>query len=156
MSLKAQLDHIFKESMKSGDSLKVSVIRLLRSQIKNREIDKRGDLVEDEVMGILSTAVKQRRDSIEQFARGGREDLVQKETHELEFLLTFLPRPLTSDELHQEVVEAIKSVGAIGPQDMGKVMKVLVSRLKGRADGGVVQSQVKELLQRQSVSERPT
>jgi len=148
MSLKARLDQVLNESLKAGDTLKVSAIRLLRSSIKNREIEKRGELTEEEILGLVSSAVKQRKDSIEQFSKGGREDLVRKETQEMEFLLGFLPQPLSPEALEREIQDAIRAAEAAGPQDIGKVMKILMPRLKGRADGSQVQTRVKEQLQR--------
>lgn len=147
MAIKARLDQSLTAALKSGDSLKASAIRLLKAGIKNREIEKRGELTDDEVIGLVSSAVNQRKDSIEQFARGGREDLVRKETQEMEFLMTFLPEPLSSEALDQEIRGAITEAGASGIQDMGKVMKVLMPRIKGRADGAAVQSRVRDLLQ---------
>ncbi|MBI4715572.1 MAG: GatB/YqeY domain-containing protein [Nitrospirae bacterium] len=147
MAIKARLDQSLTAALKSGDSLKASTIRLLKAGIKNREIEKRGELTDDEVIGLVSSAVKQRKDSIEQFARGGREDLVRKETQEMEFLMTFLPEPFSPEALDQEIRGAIAEAGASGIQDMGKVMKALMPRIKGRADGAAVQSRVRDLLQ---------
>jgi uncharacterized protein YqeY len=147
MSLKERFDQILKESLKSGDHTKVSTVRLLRSTIKNREIEKRGELTEEEILGLISSAVKQRKDSIEQFSKGGRGDLVQKETQEMEFLMSFLPQPLSLEDLEREIGDAIQSSKASGPQDVGKVMKILMPRIKGRADGSLVQNRVKERLQ---------
>src|SRR3990170_1833604 len=109
MSLKVRLDQALNESLKAGDTVKVSTIRLLRSAIKNREIEKRGELTEEEILGLISSAVKQRKDSIEQFSKGGREDLVRKETEEMEFLLSFLPQPLSPEALEREIQDAIRT-----------------------------------------------
>jgi hypothetical protein len=146
-ALKDRLNLEFNEALKSGDSLKVSVIRLLRSHMKNREIDQHGELSEQEILVIIAAAVKQRRDSIEQFSKGGREDLVQKETKEMEILQRYLPQPLSREELEIVIRGAIHEAGANGPNDMGKVMKMIMSKVKGRADGALLQARVREILQ---------
>jgi len=146
-ALKDRLNREFNEALKSGDSLKVSVIRLLRSHMKNREIDQRTELSEEDVVVIIAAAVKQRRDSIEQFSKGGREDLAQKETKEMEILQQYLPQPLSREELEILIRGAIQEAGATGPNDMGKVMKVVMPKVKGRADGALLQARVREILQ---------
>lgn len=137
-----------KEAMKGGDPLKVSVIRMLRASIKNKEIEKgKGQpLTDSEVMELIASSIKQHKDSIEQFAKGKRDDLVAKEQKELELLRNFLPPPLTPQELEQKIREAIQASGATGPKDMGKVMKVVMPQLVGRADGSAVNKLVKDLL----------
>jgi uncharacterized protein YqeY len=146
-ALKDRLNREFNEALKSGDSLKVSVIRLLRSHMKNREIDQRTELSEEDVVVIIAAAVKQRRDSIEQFSKGGREDLAQKETKEMEILQRYLPQPLPREELEILIRGAIQEAGATGPNDVGKVMKVVMPKVKGRADGALLQARVREILQ---------
>lgn len=147
MMLLDRLTQELKESLKSREERKVSVIRLLKSTIKNREIEKRRPLTEDEIIDIIVSAVKQRRESIEQFSKGGREDLVRKETEEIEILQTFLPKLLSEKELLAEIRRAIEEVDASSPKDIGKVMRVLMPRIKGRADGSKVNSLVKELIE---------
>jgi uncharacterized protein YqeY len=142
-----RLTEELKTSLKAGNHTKVSVIRLLKASIKNREIEKMASLTEDEIIDIIMSAVKQRRESIEQFQKGRREDLVQKETSEIEILHTFLPQPLSDEELVNEIRTVIGEVGASSPKDMGKVMKVLMTRVKGRAEGAKVSSLVKELME---------
>ena len=136
-----------KESLKAGNQTKVSVIRLLKATIKNKEIEKRAPLTEDEIIDVIMSAVKQRRESIEQFQKGGREDLVQKETSEIGILQTFLPQPLSKEDLANEIKAVIKEVGASSQKDMGKVMKTVLTRIKGRAEGAMVSSLVKELME---------
>lgn len=137
-----------KEAMKGGDPLKVSVIRMLRASIKNKEIEKGKShpLTDADVMELIASSIKQHRDSIEQFAKGKRDDLVAKEQKELELLQNFLPPPLTPQELEQKIREAIQASGATGLKDMGKVMKVVMPQLVGRADGSAVNKLVKDLL----------
>ena len=147
MSLLNRLTEELKEALRAGNHTKLSVIRLLKSSIKNREIEKMAPLTDEEVIGIIMTALKQRRESIEQFQKGGREDLVQKEKSELEVLQTFLPQQLSEEELAGEIQAVIREVGASSPKDMGKVMKILMIRLKGRAEGAKVSSLVKELME---------
>ena len=114
--------------------------------MKNREIDKRAALEEADVLQVLGTQAKQRRESIEQYRAGGREDLAAKEEAELVVLQEFLPRGLDEDELRAAVVAAVAEVGATGPRDMGRVMGVLMPRLLGRAEGGAVNRLVREVL----------
>lgn len=146
--LQEKLMEEMKEAMKGGDPLKVSVIRMLRASIKNKEIEKgKGQpLTDSEVMELIASSIKQHKDSIEQFAKGKRDDLVAKEQKELELLRNFLPPPLTPQELEQKIREAIQASGATGPKDMGKVMKVVMPQLVGRADGSAVNKLVKDLL----------
>jgi uncharacterized protein YqeY len=147
MSLLNRLTEELKEALRAGNHIKLSVIRLLKSSIKNREIEKMAPLTDEEIIDIIMTALKQRRESIEQFQKGGREDLVQKEKSELEVLQTFLPQQLSEEELVGEIRAVIREVGASSPKDMGKVMKILMIRLKGRAEGAKVSSLVKELME---------
>ena len=148
--LQEKLVEEMKEAMKSGDQLKVSVIRMLRASIKNKEIDKgKGQPLTDvDVMELIMSSIKQHKDSIEQFAKGKRDDLVEKEQKEVELLQKFLPQPLTQQELEQKIREAIQASGATGIKDMGKVMKIAMPQLVGRADGSAVSQLVKDLLSR--------
>jgi hypothetical protein len=146
--LKKKLNEEMKTSMKSGDALRLSVIRLLKSSIKNKEIErgKGAELNDQEVMEVIVSAVKQRNDAIEQFVKGNRGDLAEKEKKEIEILNTFLPQPLTEPEVKSLVSKAISETGAAGIKDMGKVMKTLMPQILGRADNGAVSKMVKELL----------
>ncbi len=146
MTLLDRLSEDLKEAMKSGNTVKSSVIRLLKSTIKYREIEKKGPLSDEEVIEVVMSGIKQRRDSIEQFSKGGREDLVKKEGSELEILQAYLPEPLTDEELAAEVKAVMKEVGATSAKDMGRVMKALMPRVKGRAEGTKISSIVKELM----------
>lgn len=146
MTLHDRFSGDLKESLKGGNSIKSSVIRLLKSAVKYREIEKKAPLSDDEVIEVIMSGIKQRRDSIEQFSKGGRSDLVEKETTEIGILQAYLPQPLTDEELVDEVKAAMKEVGATSAKDMGKVMKAVMPRLKGRAEGTKVSSIVKELM----------
>jgi len=141
-----------KTAMRDGDALKVSVIRLLRASIKNKEISKgkSNPLTEQEILETVISATKQRKDSIELFTKGGRTDLVAKEQKELEILQTFLPQSLSMEELRAKAEAVIKELGASGPKDMGKVMKLLMPQVVGRVDGSAVGQVVKDLLAQSS------
>jgi uncharacterized protein len=147
MSLLEKLNEDLKLAMKASDSLKVSVLRMAKSSIKNREIDTRKALSDDDIIHILNTLAKQRRESIEQFSKGGRQDLAEKETAELAILQSYLPEQITPEELDRIVLEAINESSAAGIKDMGKVMRLVMTRTKGSADGKLVNQRVKELLE---------
>jgi len=148
MSLKERLSEEMKQAMKAGDPVRLSVIRLLRASIKNREIERGKDqsLTDTDLIELVVSAVKQRREAIEQYTKGGRLDLVKKEQDELEILQSFLPKSLSEEELETKIREAVQATGASGIKDMGKVMKTLMPQVLGRADNAQVSQRVKELL----------
>ncbi len=146
MELKARVAEDMKAALRSGDKLRVSVLRLLTALVKNREVEKRGPLTEAEMTQAVTASVKQRQEAIEAYRRGGRQDLVDKESAELAILQSYLPAPLTTEELAGLVREAIREAQATSPKEMGKVMAVLMPRVTGRADGRVVSSMVREAL----------
>ena len=148
MKLRQRLTNEMKEGMRSRDTLRVSVLRLLLASIKNKEIEKGkgAELSEEELLRVISAAAKQRRDSIEQFSKAGREDLAEKEGQELKVLLNFLPEALSSESLREKVEEAIATTGATGIKEMGRVMKVLIPQLVGRAEGGAIRQMVQRCL----------
>lgn len=148
MSLLQKFDDELKVAIKTSDKLKVSVLRMAKAALKNRQIEKRGELSEEEVLSVISMLSKQRRESIEQFSKGGRDDLANKEKQELEILQSYMPSQLTPEELDRIIVETIKESSAQGIKDMGKVMRLLMPRIKGAADGKVVNQRVKELLEK--------
>jgi uncharacterized protein YqeY len=131
---------------KAKDKIRLSALRMLKSGLHNREIDMKRELGEAEFLQLLSSMVKQRKDSIEQFAKGGRTDLVEKEEAELRVIEEFLPMQLSEEELDVAIMEAVHEVGAEGVRDMGKVMKVLMPKLTGRADGKTIGEKVKARL----------
>jgi uncharacterized protein YqeY len=147
MSFLQKLDGDLKMSLKASDKLKVSVLRMTKAALKNRQIEKGGELSEDDIIAVLSSLSKQRRESIEQFSKGGREDLAEKEREELSILQSYLPEQLKPEELDGIIAESIKESSARGPKDMGKVMRLVMSRVKGSADGKVVNQRVKDLLE---------
>jgi uncharacterized protein len=148
MSFLQKLDDDLKIALKASDSLKVSVLRMTKAALKNRQIEKRGDLSEEEILAVLSTLAKQRRESIEQFSQGGREDLAEKERLELIILQSYLPEQISPEELDVIINEAIKETSAKGAKDMGKVIRLVMSRTKSAADGKMVSQRVKDLLER--------
>ncbi|NOY63922.1 MAG: GatB/YqeY domain-containing protein [Nitrospirae bacterium] len=136
-----------RESLKSANKTKVSVLRMIKASIKNREIDKGSPLTDEEIIEVLVSLVKQRRESIEEFRRAGRNDLVKQEEEELSILQSYMPEQLSEEELVNLIRAAIEEAGATSPRDMGKVMKLIMPRVKGRADGKVVNQKVREILQ---------
>ena len=146
MGLREKIDADTKEALKSGAKDKVSTLRMLNAALKNKQIDKRRPLNEEEVIETVRLLIKQRKDSIEQFAKGGRQDLVDKETAEVAVLEAYLPQQLAREELEVMVRDAISQTGAQGARDMGKVMKALIPLVGGRADGKLVSELVKNAL----------
>ena len=146
MGLREQIDGDIKDAMKAGAKDKVSALRMLSAALKNRQIEKRAPLTDGEVQDTVRSLIKQRKDSIEQFTKGGRQDLVDKETAEVAFLEVYLPQQLAKDEVEKIVREIIAQTGAQGAKDMGKVMKALVPLIAGRADNKLVSELVKSSL----------
>ena len=146
MSLLKKLDEDLITALKKSDKLKLSVLRMAKAAVKNQQIDKGRELQDEEILAIFSTLAKQRRESIEQFLKGGRDDLVQQETLELEILQSYMPAQLSAQEIDDMIFQAIKESSAKNEGDMGKVMKILAPRIKGVADGKRVNNRVRELL----------
>lgn len=146
MSLLNDIDHCFKTTLKNQHRLELSTLRLLKTALKNRQIQERRSLTEAEVVGVITSQVKQRRDSIEEFRRAGRNDLAQQEEEELRFLLSFLPKQLTPTEIRRELESIISEIKAVGPGDLGRVMKAAMPKMAGRADGKAINLVAKELL----------
>ena len=146
MSVKEQLDQELKTAMREKDALKLSVIRMLKSAVKYREIELMKPLDEAGVLAVISSEIKRRRDSVEQYTAGNRADLADKETAEIKVLQAWLPAQLGLEELQKLVEAAVQKSGAQGPKDMGAVMKLLVPETQGKADGKVVSDMVKARL----------
>jgi len=132
--------------MKSGDSLRLSVVRLLRTRLKETQIEKRRDLTDEEGYKVVMSEVSKRKEAVELFKKGGREDLASRELKEIEVLETYLPPKLSEDEVKVIVAESIKEAGASAPGDLGKVMKVVMPKVTGRAEGSLINRIVRELL----------
>lgn len=143
MGLREQIDSDIKDAMKSGAKDKVSALRMLSAALKNKQIEKRAPLTDGEVSDTVRSLIKQRKDSIEQFGKGGRQDLVDKEAAEVAILEVYLPQQMAREEVEKIVREVISQTGAQGAKDMGKVMKALVPVLAGRADNKLVSELVK-------------
>ncbi len=164
MTLKEKISQDFKEAFKAKEEQKVSVLRLLNSSIKNKELEKRiklsktitdeaelsrqCQLADEEVLSVIGSEAKRRKDSIEQYNQGGRPELAAQEEEEYQILAAYLPVQMTEEEIRKEVVSAIKESGATSAQDMGKIMKVLMPKVKGKSDGGLVNKIVKEELEK--------
>lgn len=150
MSLRQKIGKDMIDAQKSGDKLKLGVIRMLRSEIKYKEIEKKTELEEEEVISVLSSAAKKRRESIEEFSKGNRTDLVEKETKELEIIRQYLPQQMAVDEVSQLIEQAVTETGASSMTDKGKVMAALMPKIKGRFDGKEANLLVSQRLSRES------
>ncbi len=146
MNLKKSLENEMKEALKSKDSLKLQTIRFLLAQIKNKEIDQRRELADEEIYKVIQTLVKQRKESIEFSEKAGRSDLVDKEKAELKILESYLPKMLSEEEILKIIDEVAGEIGASGSKDFGKLMKAVMAKVAGRADGNKVNELVKKRL----------
>ena len=146
MALKERLDADLKTAMKDKDAVRLSVVRLLKSAIKYREIELAKTLDDVEIHGVIASEIKRRRESVEQYRAGNRPDLADREEAEIRILQAWLPAQLTVDELRAKVDEVVRRVGASGPRDMGAVMKVLLPEVQGKAEGKTVSELVKARL----------
>jgi hypothetical protein len=147
MELKERLNRELGQSMKAGEKIKVSTIRMILAGIKNAEIAKRGELDEDELLSVLAREAKRRKEAIEEFKKGNRQDLVDKETQELKVIESYLPEQLSEEDVRKIITEVMQEVGASSPGDLGRVMGRVMPRLKGRADGKLVNQIVREALE---------
>lgn len=146
MSLKAKISEDMKSAMKARETARLGAIRLLLAAIKQREVDDRVELDDAGVLAVIDKMLKQRRDSIAQYEKAGRQDLVDAEKLEVDVLTGYMPQALSPEEIQAALAEAIAASGAAGPQDMGKVMAVLKPKLAGRADMSQVSGLVKAAL----------
>lgn len=146
MSIKERLKTDMIAAMKNKEKERLEAIRFIQAAIKKQEVDTRKDLDDTAVIAILNNQVKQRKDSIEQFRKGGREELAAKEESELKILQAYLPAQLSSAELEALVAATIQETGAAGMKDLGSVMKALQPKILGRADGGAVSALVRQKL----------
>jgi hypothetical protein len=147
MSLKERIISDMTAAMKSRDAARTSTLRMVKAAVMNREIEKGGELTDEEMRGALQSLVKQRRDSVEQYEKGGRPELADKERAEIEVIEAYLPQAASSEEIEEAVNQAISETGATSIRDMGKVMKAAQARLAERsADGRVVSEIVKAKL----------
>ena len=144
--LKQKLNDDLKQALRSGDKAKTSTLRLLLSAMKYAEIAKQAPVTDPDILGVIAKEIKQRKESIEAFKQGNRQDLVAKEEAEMAVLNSYMPQQLTREEIIAEARQVIAEVGAQGPGDKGKVMPKLIAKLKGRADGREINAIVTELL----------
>ena len=147
MSLKQKLQEDLKSSMKNKDTNKKSVITLIRASIKQYEVDNRVELGDEEITDLIAKQLKQTRDSRDEFAKAGREDLVEKADAEIEILKEYLPQQLSEEELIEIVISTISEVGATSMKDMKNIMSSIMPKVKGRADGKLINELVKKNLQ---------
>jgi uncharacterized protein YqeY len=146
MGLLEKLQNEMKQAMKNKDRDRLSTIRMLISEIKKVQIDSKKDLSDEEIVKILQKYAKQRKDAIEQYKNAGREDLVEKEEKELKIVNEFLPEQLSEEEVEKIVAETIEELNASSMKDMGRVMKAVMSKIAGKADGSIVSKIVKNKL----------
>jgi uncharacterized protein YqeY len=146
MSIQGRLVDDMKSAMKAGDKMRVATIRMLRAQLKNAQIAKGTELSPEDELSVLTKAAKIRKEAIKFYEQGEREDLLQKETQELEIISQYLPQQLSDEEVERIVVEIIERVGAVSLKDLGKVMPEAMKELKGKADGKRVQELVRKKL----------
>jgi len=146
MNFKERIEKEMVAAVRAKDKIRLSALRLVKNGLHNKEIDLHRELTDAEFLQMVAGMVKQRKDSIELFAKGGRVDLVEKEEAELKVVLEFMPAQMTEAEVDAEIAKAIEETGAAGPKDMGKVMKVLMPRLAGKADGKMAGDKVKAKL----------
>ncbi|MCX5889579.1 MAG: GatB/YqeY domain-containing protein [Deltaproteobacteria bacterium] len=146
MPLSQQLDQALKTALKNQQPVAASTLRMLKSGIHYREVELKRSLSEDELLAVVATQAKQRREAIGEYTKAGRPELAKKEEEELSILLSFLPQQLSSAECEVEVSGIIAELGASGPKDLGRVMKAAMARLAGRADGKVIQEIARQRL----------
>ena len=142
MTLQEKIQAHITDAMRGKDSLRLNTLRMMKSAVKNKEIEKMKALEEGEVLSIFGTLVKQRKDSIEQFRKGGREELAQKEEAEIKIIEEYLPAAASEDDIRRAIDEAVQETGATSMKDMGKVMKAALARLAGKTADGARVSQI--------------
>ena len=149
MALKDTISQDLKNAMKSGEKLRLETLRTIRAALMEKEIEKRGSgnpMSPEDELGVLTTAAKKRKESIEQFQNGGRPELAEQERQELAIIQEYLPKQISQEELEKAVRDIVSQAGAAGPGDFGKVMPQVMKQLKGKADGRLIQETVKKLL----------
>jgi uncharacterized protein YqeY len=146
MSLQEQISAALKDAMRARDEAQMATLRLVLTAIKKREKEARSLLEDQEVISVITAQIKQRRESIEQYRKAGREDLAQSEENELQILQGYMPEQVSEEEISNTLDEIIAEVGAVSMKDMGKVMKAAMARLAGKAEGGAINAMVKAKL----------
>lgn len=146
MSLQEQISAALKDAMRARDEAKMATLRLVLTAIKRREKETRSQLEDQEVISVIGSQIKQRRESIEQYRKAGREDLAQTEENELQILQGYMPEQASEEEISNTLDQIIAEVGAVSMKDMGKVMKAAMAKLAGKAEGGAINAMVKAKL----------
>ena len=146
MSLQEQISAALKDAMRARDEAKMTTLRLVLTAIMKREKEARSLLEDQEVISVITSQIKQRRESIEQYRKAGREDLAQTEENELQILQGYMPEQVSEEEISNTLDEIIAEVGAVSMKDMGKVMKAAMAKLTGKAEGGAINAMVKAKL----------
>jgi uncharacterized protein len=146
MSLSQEIEENFKKALKSKDSARISALRMLRAAIKNKEVDRRRKLEDEEILSVVKGLIRQGKEAREQFEKGGRADLAEKEKFELDLYSAFLPIQAPLPEIEEIINQVIREIKASGMKDMGKVMKEAMARLAGRAEGQTIQAIAKQKL----------
>lgn len=149
MDILKKIDDDLSTSLKAKDEIRVSTLRMMKAALKNAEIEKRqkGGLKEEDITGVLSSLVKQRMESVEQYTKAGRVDLADKESREIEIIQEYLPEQLSEEEIESLIRSAIQETGVSSVKEIGRLMKVLMPKVKGRADGRVVNEKVRDILE---------
>ena len=146
MSIRQTISDDMKTFMRAKDTARLGAIRLLQASIKQKEVDERIELNDDQILAVIQKMLKQRKDSIEAYQQANRQDLIDQEQLEIEVLTKYMPEPLSDEEINQYIEEAIATTGAVDMKDMGKVVGVLKSKVAGRADMGKVSKLVRQKL----------
>jgi|SRR3989338_457253 len=144
--LKEKIQQEMKDALKSGDSQKRTLLGMVLSAVKNKEIEKRSELTDEDVIGVISSEIKKRKDATEQFEKGGRPELAEGERKEAETLMTYMPEQMSEEDIRNEIKKTITETGAKDVKEMGKVIGAVMAKIKGKADGQVVSRIVKEEL----------
>ncbi|MEQ9619356.1 MAG: GatB/YqeY domain-containing protein [Deltaproteobacteria bacterium] len=149
MSLRERIPADIKNALREKNSLELAVLRMLQSSIRNKEIENnKKELTDEEVIGVISSEVKKRRDAAEEFEKVNRQDVADKEKAEIEILMKYMPRQMSEDEIRNEVIKAISEADAAGTKDFGNVMKIIMPAVKGKADGSMVSKVVRQELEK--------
>jgi uncharacterized protein YqeY len=149
MSLRNKIPEDLKNALRNKNAVELSVLRMLQSAIRNKEIEKnKSELTDEEVIEVITSEIKKRRESIEGYMKGRRQDLADRENSELDVLMKYMPKQLTEEEVREEVRKAIQEAGVNNSKELGKVMKVIIPRTKGKADGAMVNRVVREELEK--------
>jgi uncharacterized protein YqeY len=144
--LQQDINEDLKKAIRSKEEIRLSCLRLLKASIKNKQVEKGRDLTDEEVIGLISSAIKKGKEAVEAFRKGKREDLASKEESEIKIFQEYLPKQLGTEEIEKIVREVVSQLGATGPKDLGRVMKEAVARMAGRADGKTVNEIARKVL----------